>query len=97
MDGARSDPLGPGTDRSEGTLQLGPDSALLLFTDGLVENRVTRRAAGLERLRRAAARPAVDLDDLCDHVLTVCTGDGRRDDDICLLALRRQPSAVPAR
>ena len=44
----------------------------------------------------AAARPTAGLDDLCDRVLTACTADGRRDDDICLLALRRQPSAVPA-
>ena len=81
----------------EPTLHLGPESVLLLFTDGLVENRVTPRPAGLERLRRAAALPTDDLDELCDHVLTACTADGRRDDDICLVALRRQPAPVPAR
>jgi serine phosphatase RsbU (regulator of sigma subunit) len=97
VDGARSAPIGPGADRVGGVLPLGPDTTLLLYTDGLVQNRVTTRAAGLERLRRAAARPAADLDELCDRVLTACTADGRRDDDICLLALRRQPTTVPAR
>ena len=96
VDGARSGPVGPGADRTEGTFRLGPESTLLLFTDGLVQSRVTTRASGLERLRRAAARPATSLEELCDRVLTACTADGRRDDDICLLALRRQPAAVPA-
>ncbi|HEX2048107.1 MAG TPA: SpoIIE family protein phosphatase [Acidimicrobiales bacterium] len=97
VDGARSGPVGPGADRTEGTFRLDPESTLLLFTDGLVQSPVTSRGAGLERLRRAAARPPKSLDELCDRVLTACTADGRRDDDICLLALRRQPAAVPAR
>ena len=93
VDDARSTPLGGNTagERPVGTLQLTADSTLLLCTDGLVENRTLSRAAGMERLQRAAMAGPGDLDNLCDHVLAACTKDGRRDDDICLLGVRIHP------
>ena len=98
VDAARSLPVGAmaGADRLEGRLRLAPGSTLLLFTDGLVESRYTSRAAGLECLRRAAVEGPAGLEDLCDHVLHVCTAGIRRDDDICLLGLRRLTDAVTA-
>jgi hydrogenase maturation protease len=98
-DAADSGALGAadGADRSEATLRLTPDATLLLCTDGLVESRAVPRAAGLERLRRAAVTGPDQLDRLCDHVLGECTADGRRDDDICLLGVRLLADAVPAR
>lgn len=93
VDTARSAPLGTNADgkRPVGTLRLSVDSTLLLCTDGLVEHRTLSRAAGMERLQRAAMTGPDDLDDLCDHILAICTSDGRRDDDICLLGVRIRP------
>jgi hydrogenase maturation protease len=92
----RSAPLGvaAGDDRPEASLRLDRGATVLLFTDGLVQNRSTSREDGLERLRRAATQGPAGLDDLCDHVLTVCTADLRRDDDICLFGVRLLPTAA---
>lgn len=93
VDAARSTPVGQttGDDRPEATLRLAAGSTLLMFTDGLVESRSVSRAVGVERLRRAAAAGPTSLDDLCDHVVKVCTRSLRRDDDICLLGVRLGP------
>jgi hypothetical protein len=42
----------------------------------------------MERLRQVAADAPFALDALCDRVLSACTESLRRDDDICLLAVR---------
>ena len=91
-------PLGAtaGAARRETALRLTAGSTLLLFTDGLVQSRAVSRAAGLRQLREAALRGPDGLDELCDHVLTACTGKLRRDDDICLLGVRLLDGAVPA-
>ncbi len=85
-----STPLGtePRKDPAESTVALTPESALLLFNSGLVESRTMPKEVGLEGLRRAAAEGPGHLEDLCDHVLDACLPQLRRDDDICLLALR---------
>ncbi|HEX2048027.1 MAG TPA: SpoIIE family protein phosphatase [Acidimicrobiales bacterium] len=85
-----------GAARPETSLRLAPGSTLLLFTDGLVRSRDVSRDAGMERLRRAADGGPRDLDDLCRHVLSVCTSTLQRDDDICLLGVRLVAGAVPA-
>ena len=89
-------PLGAAanTGRRERTLRLTSDTTMLLFTDGLVQSRAVSRAAGLERLRLAAGEGPADLDGLCEHILTACTGSLRRDDDICLLGVRLLTNAV---
>lgn len=90
VDAAMSGPVGdqPAGERSEATLALGLRSTLLLYTGGLVESRRVPRAIGMERLRQVAAEAPFALDTLCDRVLTACTDALRRDDDICLLAVR---------
>lgn len=90
LDAAMSGPVGEpaGAGRPEATLQLGMASTLLLYTGGLVESRRVPRALGMEQLRRAAADGPFDLEALCDRILQACTDDLRRDDDICLLAVR---------
>ena len=85
------------TDRRESAIRLTADSTMLLFTDGLVQSRAVPRAAGLERLRLAAATGPPELDDLCEHVLAACLGGLRRDDDICLLGVRPLTDAIAAR
>ena len=87
---AESAPLGADArkDRAEAAADLPRGSTLLLFNSGLVESRATPMEVGLDGLRRAAAAGPVPLEDLCDHVLDTCLSRLRRDDDICLLALR---------
>ncbi|MGI8984210.1 MAG: PP2C family protein-serine/threonine phosphatase [Acidimicrobiales bacterium] len=74
--------------RTEATLELGLRATLLLYTGGLVESRSVPRAIGMERLRQVAGAAPFALDALCDLVLAACTDELRRDDDICLLAVR---------
>ena len=90
LDMSATPPLGAdaGATRTESTLRLTPTSTLLLCTDGLLEHRTLSRAAGRERLLRAATAGPDPLDDLVDHVLATCTRDQRRDDDICLVGMR---------
>ncbi len=89
VDEAMSMPIGEADgDRPEAVLDLGLRSTLLLYTGGLVESRRVPRAIGMERLRQVAADAPFALDALCDRVLSACTESLRRDDDICLLAVR---------
>ncbi len=60
---------------------------LLLFTDGLVEDRAIVLDANLEKLRTAALRaPSGDVQAFANHVMSVF---GPREDDVAMLALRR--------
>lgn len=90
VDAAMSGPIGEPVEggRPEATLDLGLRSTLLLYTGGLVESRRVPRAIGMERLRQVADEAPFALDALCDRVLSACTDGLRRDDDICLLAVR---------
>ena len=90
VDAAMSAPVGEPVEggRPEASLELGLRSTLLLYTGGLVESRRVPRAIGMERLRQVAGEAPFALDALCDRVLSACTDGMRRDDDICLLAVR---------
>jgi hypothetical protein len=92
-----SGPLGAvgNVDRPEARVQMAPDATLLLFTDGLVQSEVRALADGLEKLRQAAAGGPAPVEDLCDHVLAVCTDGLGADDDMCLLAMRLTTDARP--
>jgi serine phosphatase RsbU (regulator of sigma subunit)/anti-sigma regulatory factor (Ser/Thr protein kinase) len=69
-----------------GTLE--PGATLMLYTDGLVENRGDHVDAGLDALARAASSAPVDLESACDHVLS--SGGAPRSDDVALVAIRRR-------
>ena len=84
----RSLPLGVSRDAvyAEAEYVLDPGSALLLYTDGLIEKRSTPIDDGLAQLKRAvAATGAEDLEALCDRLLAPVSGT---EDDVALLALR---------
>jgi anti-sigma regulatory factor (Ser/Thr protein kinase) len=96
LEGGRSVPVGavePAVFR-EGTAVLPPGSALLLYTDGLVERRDVPLEERLEALARVAAPPEDDLERLCDRILAGVLGDLVPLDDVALLAVRPEP--VPA-
>jgi signal transduction histidine kinase/DNA-binding response OmpR family regulator len=60
---------------------------LLLYTDGLVEDRAAGIDAGLAQLIEDAAKPAEHVEDLLDALLAKAAGRPRRD-DIALIAVQ---------
>lgn len=74
---------------SEGRVALGAGSAVLLYTDGLIEDRDRDIDTGLAQLRATMAeRVPSSAAQMCSTALASLLGAGHRSDDICLLALR---------
>jgi len=91
LEGGLSPPLGlwSAGARQEAYVPLEPGSTVLLFTDGLVEDRAMPISDGLERLRSllAAADPSEGVEALCDGLLVGMEAGSRRD-DLAILAFR---------
>src|SRR5262245_20535071 len=84
--------VAPETDRQEVSLPLPTGSTLLLYTDGLVEDRDEQLDNGLKLLAaEASARARAGLEAACDGLLAALDAPARRD-DIALLAVRRRPA-----
>ncbi len=94
LEGAPDPPLGvfDSERHTELTAELEPGSTLVLYTDGLVEERGVSIDAGLEALRRAAEKPG-DPEDLCDHLVASMLAIHPANDDIAVLALRALAAA----
>ena len=79
-------------DFATGHSTLGPGDSLLLYTDGLIENRRRDITEGLDALatamRQAGSRTA---EQVCGAVQGALLGSTQRADDVCLLAARRTP------
>jgi serine phosphatase RsbU (regulator of sigma subunit)/PAS domain-containing protein len=90
-DAPRCPPLGAGPDApcTEHEFSLEPGGALILYTDGLVESRTRSLDDGLGRLARIAERSDGDIQRLADEIVEKLPEE--RQDDIALLALRRDP------
>jgi PAS domain S-box-containing protein len=74
----------------EATLE--PGATLLLYTDGLVERRGTSIDESLDLLAReagAGVAAGLDLEGLCEHLLTTLVGENVAD-DIALVAVRSE-------
>ncbi|MEU0164184.1 SpoIIE family protein phosphatase [Streptomyces iakyrus] len=81
-------PLGLGGLPFESTeLELAEGSLLVLYTDGLVENRHRDIDEGIAAMRAVLGRPAHDLEATCDDLLSTLLAD-RPSDDVALLAAR---------
>lgn len=88
-------PLGVGLGRfTEQEVDLPAGSAVLLYTDGLVEDPGEDVDTGLAALRDAAQGPLDSAEELCDRVLRLRGRDGGHDDDIALLALLLDAAAA---
>jgi serine phosphatase RsbU (regulator of sigma subunit)/anti-sigma regulatory factor (Ser/Thr protein kinase) len=68
-------------------VEIEPGSALVLFTDGLIEVRGTSIELRLEDLRRTVEAGPSDPEALCDAVLAQMLGREEPQDDVALLAL----------
>jgi PAS domain S-box-containing protein len=77
---------------TELTAEIEPGSSLVLYTDGLVEERGVSIDAGLEALREAAKDPA-DAEELCDRLVEAMLAVHPANDDIAVLTLRALPSS----
>jgi len=83
-------PLGVGGGQYVDAPESLPDGAvLLLYTDGLVEERGASLTDGLDRLVSALSAPVRSADEACDRVLLALGRDAGSDDDTALLAVHR--------
>jgi serine phosphatase RsbU (regulator of sigma subunit)/anti-sigma regulatory factor (Ser/Thr protein kinase) len=76
------------TSYEEHEIAVPPGSTVLLYTDGLVEDRSTGLDVGLGTLRRGMEEGPDDLERLCDHVLARGLRGRVAQDDTALLAVR---------
>jgi PAS domain S-box-containing protein len=92
LEGAPNPPLGvfDSSGHEELTASLEPGSTIVLYTDGLVEQRGVSIDAGLEALRQAARHPG-DPVELCDHLVDSMLAIHPPHDDIAVLALQALP------
>lgn len=87
--------LDPATSRTEHEAVLPRGSKVLLYTDGLVERRGQSIDEGIEALRHhlsALAGRGLDLEVMCEELLTRLV-PARREDDVALLLVRLEPPA----
>ena len=80
LDSAHNPPLGvfESPDHLELSTELEPGSTIVLYTDGLVEERGVSIDQGLEALRLAASQDACHPDELCDRLVESCSRSTRR-------------------
>jgi PAS domain S-box-containing protein len=74
---------------SAGIRRLSPGTAVLCYTDGLIESRHRDISHGLDLLAEAVRYPALSsAEQLCATAQTALLGTAARADDVCLLAAR---------
>jgi len=97
LESAHNPPLGvfDSPDHIETTMELSPGSTIVLYTDGLVEERGVSIDQGLEALRLAASQDACHPDELCERLVESMLAVHAANDDIAVLALRALPTAPP--
>ena len=74
--------------RDEAVLVLAPGSAVVLYTDGLVESRARRLDDGLDRLLRAVATHRDDAAAELASSVVRALHDAEHTDDVCMLVAR---------
>ena len=89
----RSLPLGAsfeGHERTQATDRLAAGESILLYTDGLVEDRVRGISSGLDLLLEVAVQMGADAPSaLVDVVVGRLVAEIDNEDDVCVLAVRR--------
>jgi hypothetical protein len=95
IEGPRGVPLGvlPYASFEERTTQIAPGSTLVVYTDGLVEERGISLEIRLAELKRLAAEPFEGPNELCQRFLTALLPGGPGVDDVAVLALTTAPAS----
>jgi anti-sigma regulatory factor (Ser/Thr protein kinase) len=96
LEGGRTLPLGvmPSIEYPEAHFDLAPGSTLVMYTDGLVEERGASIDAGLEALREAVADGPDAPEALCDHIVARLLENRPATDDIAVLTVRTVPMSA---
>jgi anti-sigma regulatory factor (Ser/Thr protein kinase) len=96
LEGARSVPLGvlPYATFEEAETLVEPGSTLVLYTDGLVEERGISIETRLDELVRVASQPFEGPNELCERLLRELLPEGPGADDVGLLALTTAPAST---
>ena len=94
LQGGRGPPIGAVSAAfydEEQQRRLEPQSSLLLYTDGLIDQRGVGLDVGLERLQRAVAGGPAEPEAMCEHLLRELRPHGESPDDVALIVLRLVP------
>src|SRR4051812_7288259 len=96
LEGARGVPLGvlPYASFDETGARLEPASTLVLYTDGLVEERGISIETRLDELQRVASAPFEGPNELCQQLLHEMLPEGPGVDDVAVLALTTAPAST---
>jgi FixJ family two-component response regulator/anti-sigma regulatory factor (Ser/Thr protein kinase) len=96
LEGARGVPLGvlPYATFEEAGARLEPGSTLVLYTDGLVEERGISIEIRLGDLQRAASASYEGPNELCERLLSDLLPEGAGVDDVAVLALTTAPAST---
>jgi anti-sigma regulatory factor (Ser/Thr protein kinase) len=96
LEGARDVPLGvlPYASFDEAGVRLEPGSTLVLYTDGLVEERGISIEIRLQELQRVATPSFEGPNELCERLLDELLPEGPGVDDVAVLALTTAPAST---
>jgi serine phosphatase RsbU (regulator of sigma subunit) len=84
-------PLGAGVTAYERhVVDVPAGASVVLYTDGLIEDRSRSIDMGLEQLRSSLLEVRLGPDAACDHVLAAMGRAGGGEDDIALLVMRHR-------
>jgi serine phosphatase RsbU (regulator of sigma subunit)/anti-sigma regulatory factor (Ser/Thr protein kinase)/FixJ family two-component response regulator len=95
LEGPAGVPLGvlPYASFEETAATIEPGSTLVLYTDGLVEERGISLDVRLADLERVASQPFEGPDELCERLLAQLLPEGPGIDDVALLAIATSPAS----
>jgi PAS domain S-box-containing protein len=96
LEGGRTLPLGvmPSAEYPQADTELEPGSTLVLYTDGLVEERGESIDRGLDALKEAVTEGPTEPEALCDHIVSTLLADRSATDDIAVLTVRTVPMSA---
>jgi serine phosphatase RsbU (regulator of sigma subunit)/anti-sigma regulatory factor (Ser/Thr protein kinase)/FixJ family two-component response regulator len=96
VDEVRGVPLGvlPYANFDEGRFKLEPSSTLVVYTDGLVEQRGVPLELRLRELEQVASAPVEGPNELCERLLGKLLPEGAGADDVALLAITTSPAST---
>jgi PAS domain S-box-containing protein len=88
----------PDPERDELRVEFPAGTTLVLYTDGLIERRGESLDVGLQRLTRtAAALHRVDVETMCEHIVSALLPRSEQRDDVAVLCVRLDASPTALR